>query len=496
MIVRSRAPIALWLLAVGCTDSVGVVGGATTTSGTDASSSGETTAVTESSSSGESADSSSSGPPVPSSECGNGVLEFGEDCDDAQNGEPDDGCTDACTVPTCGDGWVQPSLGEACDAGPEGDVFCGPQCGSRHTLQWLRELGTEQGGEDDAYGVAMDLAGNVIAIGSIDAFGDGVIGRDLWLRKYDPTGSVVWTVTHDSDVAASNDFGYAVATDADGNVYAAGVVPVLDNGDDGIVLAFDGDGAPRWTAMHQGPAGFDDDISAIAVDPDGRVLVAGFTFDDPDANARGWYGVLDSADGTEVFADTVVAADDSYARLYAAAAGPEGQLAVAGVLDDDNVVRVLEADGSERWTLVFDAISDAEDAARGLAFTADGELLVAGSGSYAYLRRFDADGAEVWSQVYGFAEASARDVAITSDGVVVMIGDDSSLGTSGRTPVLFGIDPTDGAEVWRNAPLGGAVVGSGMRVGAGPDGAFAAVGSQTPHIFEGNDLWVAAYLPE
>jgi len=40
------------------------------------------------------------------------------------------------------------------------------------------------------------------------------------------------------------------------------------------------------------------------------------------------------------------------------------------------------------------------------------------------------------------------------------------------------------------------VVGSGTRVGAGPGGAFAAVGSQTPHIFEGNDLWVAAYLPE
>ena len=49
--------------------------------------------------------------------CGDNKLDDGEACDDGQNGDPDDGCTDLCTLPICGDGLLQPSTGEACDDG-------------------------------------------------------------------------------------------------------------------------------------------------------------------------------------------------------------------------------------------------------------------------------------------------------------------------------------------------------------------------------------------
>ena len=52
---------------------------------------------------------------VPES-CGNGVVEAPEACDDAQNGDQDDGCTDLCTLPACGDGYVQEGT-ETCDDG-------------------------------------------------------------------------------------------------------------------------------------------------------------------------------------------------------------------------------------------------------------------------------------------------------------------------------------------------------------------------------------------
>jgi len=45
------------------------------------------------------------------------VLDPGEQCDDGKNGDNDDGCTDACKLPACGDSLVQPSLGEQCDLG-------------------------------------------------------------------------------------------------------------------------------------------------------------------------------------------------------------------------------------------------------------------------------------------------------------------------------------------------------------------------------------------
>ncbi|KIG11664.1 hypothetical protein DB30_02883 [Enhygromyxa salina] len=52
----------------------------------------------------------------PEAECGNGVLEADEECDDG-NAIPNDACTNNCTLPACGDGIIQ--AGEACDAGAD-----------------------------------------------------------------------------------------------------------------------------------------------------------------------------------------------------------------------------------------------------------------------------------------------------------------------------------------------------------------------------------------
>lgn len=62
--------------------------------------------------------------------CGNGLLEFGEECDDGNNWSSD-GCSgdDAelkCRFEYCGDGVVQPGLGEECD--PALQSYCSPTC--------------------------------------------------------------------------------------------------------------------------------------------------------------------------------------------------------------------------------------------------------------------------------------------------------------------------------------------------------------------------------
>jgi len=48
-------------------------------------------------------------------ECGNGVVDFGEKCDDG-NENTCDGCS-SCTIDVCGDGLVCASRNEACDDG-------------------------------------------------------------------------------------------------------------------------------------------------------------------------------------------------------------------------------------------------------------------------------------------------------------------------------------------------------------------------------------------
>lgn|GEM_PF-1149117 len=48
--------------------------------------------------------------------CGNSELELGEECDDG-NIFSDDGCSSGCFIEYCGDGVLQPGLGEECDEG-------------------------------------------------------------------------------------------------------------------------------------------------------------------------------------------------------------------------------------------------------------------------------------------------------------------------------------------------------------------------------------------
>ena len=60
----------------------------------------------------------------PPPECGNGIVEDGEACDDG-NDIDDDECSNDCQFPNCGDGIVQD--GEECDVGEE-TMFCDGDC--------------------------------------------------------------------------------------------------------------------------------------------------------------------------------------------------------------------------------------------------------------------------------------------------------------------------------------------------------------------------------
>mgnify|MGYP002137946493 CR=1 FL=1 len=53
--------------------------------------------------------------------CGDGHVDPGEACDDGNDGDQDDDCTDLCAAPACGDGFVQPNHGEQCDDGGAND---------------------------------------------------------------------------------------------------------------------------------------------------------------------------------------------------------------------------------------------------------------------------------------------------------------------------------------------------------------------------------------
>ena len=96
---------------------------------------------------------------------------------------------------------------------------------SSGTLQWVRSAGGTS--DDKGRGIAVDASGNVYITGyyfGTATFASGVSltaqgSYDVYVAKYNSSGALQWVR---SAGGASNDYGYGIAVDVSGNVYATG----------------------------------------------------------------------------------------------------------------------------------------------------------------------------------------------------------------------------------------------------------------------------------
>jgi hypothetical protein len=140
---------------------------------------------------------------------------------------------------------------------------------------------TATGGVSEVKGTATDAEGNVFVVGSAtEAVAAGIVqgSQDVFLRKYDSAGQLVWSRLLGASQSAS---GYAVAVDANGNVAIAGRVSeklsstAVGGGEDSFVAKYDAEG--REVFMRQISPVSDDTANALAFASDGSLLVAGQT---------------------------------------------------------------------------------------------------------------------------------------------------------------------------------------------------------------------------
>ncbi|MFC1609824.1 DUF4215 domain-containing protein [Myxococcota bacterium] len=85
-------------------------------------------------------------------------------------------------------------------------------------LGWYRSESQQDSEYNLGYGIAVDVNGDVLAIGSMEY---GELGGGVWLRKYDSAGEEVWTRTY-ANRAGDRAVGLSVCTDPDGNIVIAG----------------------------------------------------------------------------------------------------------------------------------------------------------------------------------------------------------------------------------------------------------------------------------
>lgn len=281
------------------------------------------------------------------------------------------------------------------------------------TELWTRQFGAWD--RDIAWAVAVDGERFVYVVGQTEGTLPGqqsAGGWDAFVRKYDPSGTEVWTRQFGgkgSDVASG------VAVDGVGHVYVVGTTSSSLSGGqpnsfDAFVRRYDGSGQEGWTRQF-GTAG-GDNARAVAIDAAQRLLVVGST-----------EGSL------------------------------PGQVSSAGF---DAFVTSLTPDGQQLWLRQFG--SRADDFAISVAADPAGNVLVAGSadatlpgqtasgGTTAFLRQFDQAGAPLWTDQFGRGVADhAWDIAVAADGATYLVGTTAG---SARETDAFIRKYHGGAEVW------------------------------------------------
>jgi uncharacterized delta-60 repeat protein len=192
-------------------------------------------------------------------------------------------------------------------------------------IQWTRTAAGTDGQDDEGRGIAADADGNVLVVGYVWAGEPGQ--RDVWVRKYDPDGDELWTRTHDGP-QATNDEGNGIATDAAGNVIAVGFQSVPDVGRDIWVRKYDPDGGELWTSTYDAPQNGYDAAHGVAVSLSGEIVVGGSIFRGPQSD-NVWVRKHDP-DGNELWTSTYNSDGFGSDGANAVAVDPAGNVAAGG----------------------------------------------------------------------------------------------------------------------------------------------------------------------
>ena len=127
---------------------------------------------------------------------------------------------------------------------------------------------------DVATAIAVDSSGNVCVTGT--SVGSGT-GFDYVTVKYNSAGQQQWLARYDG-LANGDDQAFAIDVDVAGNVYVTGDSLGSATSYDYATVKYDASGTEEWVARYNGPGSPWDSAHAIAVDGSGNVYVTGTSF--------------------------------------------------------------------------------------------------------------------------------------------------------------------------------------------------------------------------
>lgn len=385
---------------------------------------------------------------------------------------------------------------------------------------WIRQFGT--GGNDYAYGAAIDSSGNLYVSGT---FANGST-TDAFVAKYDPNGNRTWLRSFGSN---DSDTAFDVAVDAQGNYYVAGATNVrlnfLSPNSDGFIAKYDANGNQLWRQTIE--SNRLDAASSVAIDAAGNAYISGFTkaFPTGGEESQAFVAKYSTTGQREWLTEYGSGAADAAADVALDAAG---NVYITGIHNadlatdpdqpftgGDAFVAKFNNGGVRQWDQ-FLTSSGGQDYGRSIAVTANGTIYITGQtdgtlpgqtsagGRDGFIARYSTDGALGWVRQFG---TSSLD-----EGQSIAIAPDSSIYVSGETDrSLFGQTAFGGTDAFFAQFNANGDRLSAQQIGTNRNDEsynlrFDAAGNlyvigQTEGAFSGQtsagayDAWVAKYTP-
>lgn len=139
------------------------------------------------------------------------------------------------------------------------------------SLEWAQSVGPTGQTSGEAAALQIDKT-----MGLVDVAGSAVLDGVSrgWVAAYSSSGTEAWVQTTASLGGFGEGYG-AIAMDPWGRVVVAGSSMTSPSNQDFLVARFGGNGVPVWSRTYDGPASGADTAQYLAIDPWGSILVAG-----------------------------------------------------------------------------------------------------------------------------------------------------------------------------------------------------------------------------
>lgn len=353
-------------------------------------------------------------------------------------------------------------------------IAISPLINAQVTRAWVQRLAN--GANDYPAQMVADGSGNTYVTGTVNALNTT---GDIVTRKYNGAGTLIWSVVYNSPYNNS-DVAYAITRDASGNIYVTGAAFTAANYYT-VTLKYNSSGVLQWSALFNPTGYIGSEGFAITTDAAGNVYVAGHS--DPPGGYKDNYctlkynssGVLQwsqflngTGDGMDQAkfirvdnAGNVYICGESTGSIRRRVINRDGTISFITVSTQFDIVAVkYNAAGTQLWATRYNGTANNNDQPNGMLIDSIGNMFITGvartSGGVGQMitMKYDAAGASVWTVLRpGVQFAVGSGLLRDASGNIIVTGTTSS-GTDGEDLLVVKYNPS-GTELWANTFNGG-----------------------------------------